>query len=593
MEREARSLPADSLKTNTEQTHSVQLPLKQAPMVNWYQPKMLLRVAMQTVVSSTFGEHADFRYLESLQHQSKIYYDYSLEYKQLDGGGYEKDPQGFYIPDSEKPREEIWIDYISDTADGWNSTYGVAYWATRDSLSVRDRDGGEHRLPGGHLLIFGGDQVYPAPSRHEYRNRLINPYGAACPERTAQPHPRVFAIPGNHDWYDSLVQFTGIFCSKHWFNRWQTPQTCSYFALKLPHGWWLLGTDMQLRSELDQQQLRYFEGVCAQIGEEDRVILCNAESWWIDAKRKGEIDPGPPDNTLDFLAQTLLGKKIRVYLAGNQHYYRRFEHDSPAGKAVKITAGGGGAFLHPTHDIQFDTVEDVFEQSGARTTRAYTHAVCYPDRETSRRLARGNLLFLWKNKSFGLVTALLYLFTAWLFRDVRLHHVLPPSVVLWVGVVLAGFWFFTDTISRRYKLIAGLLHGSVHLAVIYLLCGLALRFSSPAWSLLEQQVFEHLFLFLGGWLFGSLIMGLYLYISLNVFGRHYSEAFSSLHNENWKNFLRLHIDQNGTLTIYPIGLQRVPRHWKKRPADASGPLFEPDDPRATPPELIEPPIVVI
>ncbi len=40
-------------------------------------------------------------------------------------------------------------------------------------------------------------------------------------------------------------------------------------------------------------------------------------------------------------------------------------------------------------------------------------------------------------------------------------------------------------------------------------------------------------------------MGLYLLLSLNLFGRHGNEAFSSLGVEDWKNFLRLHINEKG------------------------------------------------
>ncbi len=89
-------------------------------------------------------------------------------------------------------------------------------------------------------------------------------------------------------------------------------------------------------------------------------------------------------------------------------------------------------------------------------------------------------------------------------------------------------------------------------------------------------------------------MGLYLLVSYNCFGRHGNEAFSSLAIQDWKQFLRLHIDEQGTLTIYPIGIPRVPRKWKARDG-IEGPESVPDkdgDPRATEPALIEPPIIL-
>jgi hypothetical protein len=54
------------------------------------------------------------------------------------------------------------------------------------------------------------------------------------------------------------------------------------------------------------------------------------------------------------------------------------------------------------------------------------------------------------------------------------------------------------------------------------------------------------------------VMGSYLLIALNSFGRHWNEAFSSLRIEDHKGFLRLKIDATGRLTVYPIVLDKVP-----------------------------------
>ena len=97
----------------------------------------------------------------------------------------------------------------------------------------------------------------------------------------------------------------------------------------------------------------------------------------------------------------------------------------------------------------------------------------------------------------------------------------------------------------------------------------------------------------GGWLAGSLLTGVYLLISLNVFGRHSEEAFSAMRLQDYKNFLRLHIAPDGTLTIYPIKLPRVPRRWRARTPDRdvkTPSRLVPDD--VYEPALIEPPIVL-
>ena len=43
-------------------------------------------------------------------------------------------------------------------------------------------------------------------------------------------------------------------------------------------------------------------------------------------------------------------------------------------------------------------------------------------------------------------------------------------------------------------------------------------------------------------------MGLYLLVSVNVFGRHSEEAFSGLRIEDYKHFLRMHVGRTGALT---------------------------------------------
>ena len=52
--------------------------------------------------------------------------------------------------------------------------------------------------------------MYPTPNRLGYREKLVAPYEAAMLTST-DPHPQVFAIPGNHDWYDALEGFVATF----------------------------------------------------------------------------------------------------------------------------------------------------------------------------------------------------------------------------------------------------------------------------------------------------------------------------------------------------------------------------------------------
>ena len=150
----------------------------------------------------------------------------------------------------------------------------------------------------------------------------------------------------------------------------------------------------------------------------------------------------------------------------------------------------------------------------------------------------------------------------------------------------------TDTHSRVYRVVAGLTHGIVHLICIFLLgwwsyflpIGQGLAYQDP-----RRWLISSVLMFVGGWIVGSMIFGLYLFISLNIFGRHSNEAFSSLAIADYKNFLRMKIDKDG-LTIYPC-IQRVPRKWRAATAaDHTVSAIVPNDAKASPPFLIEKPI---
>jgi len=75
-----------------------------------------------------------------------------------------------------------------------------------------------------------------------YEDRFIGPFAAALPKTDAPDKPDLYALPGNHDWYDGLVTFLRVFCVRDGrVGNWVTRQRRSYFALKLPHDWWGLG----------------------------------------------------------------------------------------------------------------------------------------------------------------------------------------------------------------------------------------------------------------------------------------------------------------------------------------------------------------
>ncbi len=554
-------------------------------MVSWFDPSQLVATAVNVFFSTIFGRHSDKRLIEAMTHQ-------------------DDEPRAFEYPKNGRADpDEFWLDYAADTGDGWNSTFTVARTIAQESLTLTDPDGATHATRRGSVLVFGGDQVYPSATRRDYEERLIAPYRAAL--KKSAPQPDVFAVPGNHDWYDSLVAFSRVFMAGRDFGAWQTRQRRSYFALRLPHGWWLFGIDVQLGSDIDGPQQDYFRHIARDMAPEDRVIICTAEPEWVYEEMYSRYDEHIySERTLHDFEDRVLRRRADVIIAGDLHHYRRHERstDSPR-KRHKITAGGGGAFLHPTHAPKVDTL--------GRSRATYRLKSVYPDQKTSRRLCWRNLLFPLWNPRFLWLSGILYLLTAWAMKmdlsqsdpwtsgawsEAAVHTCArlleSPPAAFWLLGLLGGFVLFTDTHSPKYRILAGVAHGLAHLTAIFFISWTSIFAAQSAGvpvemslrGLLGWYLLPALWIFIVGALAGAFIFGAYLLISLNVFGRHGDEAFASLGIEDWKNFLRIRITRDG-LTIFPVGIDRVPRKWR----DEAGEIV-PDDPRATTPRLIEPPI---
>jgi hypothetical protein len=287
----ATTLPSGT--TTVQEKTAEERVLKRQKMVGWYDPGQLLKTANEVVVSTILGKHADRRLTQALSPEKMQPHEYIKEFR-VTAEDQNTSSSGEWVN-----REEVWVDYVSDLGDGWDSTYAVAYALAQDSLPINGET-----LPRGQILIMGGDEVYPTATSDEYQNRLEHPYGAALKNNEGE-RPHLFALPGNHDWYDSLASFTRIFCDKSYFplfddddlpdhfqpGKWYLPQQRSYFALKLPHGYWLIGVDLQLSSDLDTQQIDYFKNVAEKhMQEGEQIILCAPEPYWVFAAMYGQID---------------------------------------------------------------------------------------------------------------------------------------------------------------------------------------------------------------------------------------------------------------------------------------------------------------
>ncbi len=578
----------------------------------WLEPKLLALIAVQVALSTKFAEFFDRRdahaHLPATTHPDADH-DSGRAADRVVGGAASagrwsliEGPRGFDFTGA----DDLWLDYIADSGDGFDATTTIASLAAHDLLNLPNpADGGPtrvHETQAGAVLVLGGDQAYPFATMEEYRNRLVGPFRSVLPWTW---RPRwLFAIPGNHDWYDGLASFVKQFCQGRWIGGWRSTQTRSYFALALPHNWHLWAVDVALGTDIDTGQLDYFEERARALEPEAQIVLCSAKPTWTATHLH---DPTAPD-VLEYFERTVIGDRaaLRLTLSGDLHLYARY---TAADDENKIIAGGGGAYLAPTHHLATPVRHPSPDTSPTRSDefpKQFELRHVFPSKDESRRLRRRIFGQIYRNQGFFMVTAAAYALVAMavpadrIFNPAgRLQTVAALLPVTLVGLlVFAALYAFTAAaqVSRRRKRAAAVLHTVLHLAVVIAVVDLLLQWSGIAagdpWmrAVLGGTV---------GALLGPLVVAVYLWIA-DHFRVNSNELYAGCANEAYKNFLRLHVDNTG-LTVYPIGV-RLPTGWtfgsdapQQSPHDptergnwASQPWFRPKCPIE--PELIEEPI---
>lgn len=570
------------------------------PEVRWLSPGLLAKSGVEVAVSGTFGKFADKR---EIQREPQDELDHSAA-------------------------GELWVDYLSDTGDGWDATYTMAWLLAQESLDV---DG--EQLPRATVLLLGGDQVYPSADPVAYEDRFIGPFAAAlpktdAPDRPALPRtdapdrPALYALPGNHDWYDGLVSFLRVFCARDGrVGGWVTRQRRSYFALKLPHDWWVWGIDIQLDTYIDDVQLDYFRR--QKVYEGDKIILLTAKPSWVRAI-PGRVEPASW-RYLSFFEERFVrasGARLVLTLTGDLHHYARYE---PAGEGAeneptRITAGGGGAYLSATHTLKPElTLRSLDHDDSVR----YTRDQIYPRERDSRRLGNGILKLARLNPSFaGLIGAI------YVLLGIAMLDALNAGEGSLVGNATGDGSLVGDATGERFlEFLASASGGMSIVLTILLLCGIfasvdikpqplegggatrlalwlarsgvavtqttvhILSAAFVVWEVrkLAPDIWDAAIavwivslpvLFAVGSAVGATLFAIFLLIVHKVRGwkapENANQVFTGQSIADYKNMLRMRFRADGSLTIYPLGVDRVGRHWRHVGPNGAEPRFAPD-----------------
>jgi len=474
------------------------------------------------------------------------------------------DPTGETI--TEHLERDLWIDYVADTGDDAAVSGVVADLLFREyEVEV---EGETVVLPRGDVLLFGGDTAYPVATEIEILNRVCVPFNRVLQNRQ-DGRPRVLlGIPGNHDWYDGLDGFSRMFRARagrldrastlppdaddlpgtaaeletdrggrfgylaEWVEAftvgkyvnkrpalpllgYQTVQKASYFCLRLAPDLDLWAVDRQLR-RIDYQQYNFFMAQRAARPAAGQMVMLPDPAYAF-------LEPYVGMQTLEDLDVDLERDGVFV-VAGDIHHYCRQE----VGNSVHMTAGGGGAFLHPARINRRGFDPPAAEFPGPRSTMALALQVPW-------QIAAGRAGFI-----VHVAILLLYL-------PILIGHVLGnASVEVSVGVgvlatvvcALLGGWRQAKAhIIGGLALLCGLWVGAVPVmaeALIAWLGGDALSPTAQVGLGLLLSVYP-----------ATLGFGAFLMV-LTIVGLEQNQAFSTLAHPGYKHVVRMRVRRDGS-----------------------------------------------
>jgi len=490
------------------------------------------------------------------------------------------------------------FDFVADTGDGFDPTYSVASVLALKELHLTNGQS-LHRAS---VVIHGGDICYPFPNFKNFYYRFIRPYSLAFPWARHQGEKMYFAT-GNHEYMDGLVGMRKFLLSRDWIGGWITPQKGSYFALKLPRGWWMFVVDLGPEPEdIDEVQQRFFDSI--EIADDEKIILVYHVPDWIKCGNMG----------YSFMKRLRLWRKslgntVRLVLAGDLHYYRRMELDDGSiqiwsgedtadvhtDKQTFIVAGHGGAFGHSTAFPMVDKSE-LKDEDGKFLNKKSEYPTC----QQWQSIWKSKWFFMFVNTTNHIYSRVLgavymFLFMAILPTDYR--GISPSDLLLAASRTLffylgLGWLIITHTImvvanfsveTAQAKLLALLLvciHTGLHLSMAFgtrfgldrLFMYIFEAYVNPLVQENEDESFHfpmlvvycivlNLMMYLVGTFISPFITACYFSMSIKYFDWHYNEAISMIQHPDNKGFCRFAILPNGDIEIYCIVIDKSPTEW--------------------------------
>ncbi|MFD9002240.1 metallophosphoesterase family protein [Streptomyces sp. NPDC059582] len=263
---------------------------------------------------------------------------------------------------------------IGDTGEGDAPQYAVVPGFLKAGQDTR-------------FTVLASDVIYPVGGADDYNGKFFRPY--------QDYRAPIYAIPGNHDWYEDLGAFMRVFCddapplpaepaprplTRAWLRHllWHRPRPADGQHLdearKLrsspdqqavqPGPYWaidagpvrIIGIDTGLLGTIDAEQGAWLREVSQ--GSRPKILVTGSPLY-VD----GEHHPCPIEGggTVDDVVRDP-GHHYVAAIGGDIHNYQRYPVDVDGRTVQYVVSGGGGAFMHATHTIPRVSVANVGEQ---------------------------------------------------------------------------------------------------------------------------------------------------------------------------------------------------------------------------------------
>lgn len=470
---------------------------------------------------------------------------------------------------TEALRRDVWIDFVADTGDDVSVSRAVAAmmfeaYATDDP----DAPGTELVLPRGDVLIFGGDTAYPVATELEIHNRVIVPFNLVLRERLDGRPRALLGLPGNHDWFAGLDGFGRMFRAplgtvdrasvmpsfvpgiapgekvkqttqlQHFF-EWvealrigkrvekrgalpllgYTPvQSASYWAVPLAPALDLWGPDRQLTT-LDTRQRLFFAS--RREAAPHGLFLCMADPPY------AFLEPHPAGQEILNSLDLSFAEDHLFALTGDIHHYCRIE--LPGG-GKQVTAGGGGAFLHPAKIARAGLPPPAAELPGPIASRALTGRIPF-------LLALGRAGFL-LHAALAIVYGPMQKI-AWSAGRPSVITAAITGLVLFVILMFVG----ATRGERAWKVVTLAGASAATMAAVPFGMNAAATAVGPAWPYATASLLA--LAFVAMILVGVFVFGVYLML-LTMLGLATDQGFGPLAHPGYKHFVRLRVRRDGS-----------------------------------------------